>query len=169
MIRFLVIFVVALVLALSVMSGLLVRNGYSVFDPQMAGMLALCFAVALYVSWRISNVLRRRQERQQDSYELTGQRAPAKAGMFGSLFGGKSRAQLEREARFAAKKRRLIQDGKVAAEAVDEAPAAVPPADVAEAPGPEEAPVRVPASASVKDKMAARRERVRRAREEGKI
>lgn len=165
MIRFLVIFVVALVLALSVMSGLLARNGYSVFDPQMAGMLALCFAVALYVSWRISNVLRRRQQRQQDSYELTGQRAPTQAGMFGSLFGGKSRAQLEREARFEAKKRRLIQDGKVAAEAVDEAP----PADVAEAPGPEEVPARVSASASVKDKMAARRERVRRAREEGKI
>lgn len=166
MIRFLIIFAVTLTFAMTLMAGLLTQNGYSIFAPEMLSMVGVCFAVALYVSWRISNVLRRRQERQEDEAASGLGTGKQKAGLgLGSLMGGKSRAQLDREARFAAKKRRLIQEGKLS----EEEPVAPVSEPVAEpAPG-AEAPTRAASTATMKEKMAARAERVRRAREEGKI
>lgn len=162
MVRFLVIFAVILSLGLVMMAGMLMQNGYSLFAPETRMMLLVCVLVAAYVSWRISTVLRRRKEDAADMKAL-GQ-APGKKGPMGSLFGGKSRAQIEREARVAARRRQLIADGKLEAETA-ETPEPAP----APAPAEAEAPSRVAGSASVKEKMAARAERVRRAREEGKI
>lgn len=167
MIRFLIIFAVTLTFAMTLMAGLLAQNGYSIFAPEMLSMVGVCFAVALYVSWRISNVLRRRQERREDEAVsgFGGKKQTAGFGL-GALMGGKSRAQLEREARFAAKKRRLIQEGKLQ----EEEPAPSEPEPVLAEPSPQaEAPTRPASTATMKEKMAARAERVRRAREEGKI
>ncbi|KCZ87871.1 hypothetical protein HHI_15508 [Hyphomonas hirschiana VP5] len=162
MVRYFVIFAATLGIGLVMMAGILAQNGYSLFAPEMRMMLLVCVLVAAYVAWRISTVLRRRQEDASD-LQARGQAAPRKS-LFGSLLGGKSRAQLDREARIAARRRKLIADGKLEADAAD----APEPEPVAAAPEAEK-PVRVASSASVKEKMAARAERVRRAREDGKI
>lgn len=164
MIRFLVIFAITLGISLTLMASVLSRNGYSMFAPEMQTMIAVCIAVALYVAWRISNVLRRRQQDAVPGSER-GSKKPVAFGL-GALAGGKSRALQEREARVAAKRRRLIQEGKLQ----EEEPAAPEPQPVAAEPAPQaEAPMRVASTATMKEKMAARAERVRRAREEGKI
>lgn len=163
MVRYLVIFAVLLGIGLLMMAGILAQNGYSLFAPEMRMMLLVCVLVAAYVAWRVSTVLRRRQE---DASDLQSRgRQPARSGLFASLLGGKSRAQLDREARIAARRRKLIAEGKLDAEEAE----APEPAPAPEAVPDTEKPVRVSSSASVKEKMAARAERVRRAREEGKI
>ncbi|MBA4227025.1 MAG: hypothetical protein C0456_10375 [Hyphomonas sp.] len=163
MTRFLIIFAITLGISFALMASVLTQNGYSMFAPEMQTMIAVCIAVALYVAWRISNVLRRRQEDAVPGAE--GSKKPALALGLGSLTGGKSRALREREARVAARRRRLIQEGKLQ----EEEPAAPEPPLAAEPAPPAEAPTRAASTATMKEKMAARAERVRRAREEGKI
>lgn len=161
MVRYFVIFAATLGIGLVMMAGVLAQNGYSLFAPEMRMMLLVCVLVAAYVAWRISTILKRRKE---DAKDLQSRgKAPAGKGILGGLAGGKSAAQRDREARIAARRRKLIAEGKLEAEEADvpeAAPEAAPQAD---------APARVASSASVKEKMAARAERVRRAREEGKI
>jgi hypothetical protein len=154
MMRFLAIFAVVLILGLGMMAAILSQYGYSLLDSEMQVMIAVCVAVAAYVSWRISGILKSRQ------LDLKDRPAPGGAGQgkLAALFGGRSRAQAEREARLEARRRKLIEEGKMSP---DEAPATQPPA---EAPPP-----RPGSSAAVRDRMAARAERVRKAREEGKI
>jgi hypothetical protein len=139
------------------MAAMMAQNGYSLFAPEMSGMLLVAVLVAAYVSFRISRILAKRSERAHDGSPLRGAQ---KTKLFG-LFGGTSAAQQEREARVAARRRKLIAEGKLE----DDTPAEPEIAPVQEG----EAPTRVPQSASVADKMAARRERYRRAKEAGKI
>ena len=162
MTRFLIIFAITLGISFALMASVLTQNGYSMFAPEMQTMIAVCIAVALYVAWRISNVLRRRQEDAVPGAD--GGKKPVAFGL-GSLTGGKSRALREREARVAARRRRLIQEGKLQ----EEEPATPEPQLAAEAAPQPDAPTRAASTATMKEKMAARAERVRRAREEGKI
>lgn len=157
--RFFALFAIMLVICLALMWGMMAQNGYDLFAPEMRMMLVVAFLVAAYVAFRISRILERRAEREHNGSPLKGAQ---KSKLLG-LFGGKSAAQQEREARVAARRRKLIAEGKLEEE-------------VAEAPEPEippipegEIPTRVPQSASVADRMAARRERYKRAKEEGKI
>lgn len=161
MVRYLTVFSIILALSLVLMAGVLAQSGYSLFDAEMRMMLLVCLLVAAYVAWRISTILKRRQENAEDQRSRGLGTARTAAGL-GGLLGGKSKAQLDREARVAARRRKLIAEGKLEAE-----PGDVPPPAQEEAPP--QAPTRVSSSASVKEKMAARAERVRRAREEGKI
>ena len=69
----------------------------------------------------------------------------------------------EREARVAARRRKLIAEGKLEEEVAEAPEPEIPPTPEGEIP------TRVPQSASVADRMAARRERYKRAKEEGKI
>ncbi|MFN4184537.1 MAG: hypothetical protein ACK4M6_07100 [Hyphomonas sp.] len=160
MVRYFTLFAVILGIGLVMLAGILAQNGYSLFAPEMRMMLLVCVLVAAYVSWRISTILKRRKEDAADR-QSRGEPRPRRAGL-GGLLGGKSKAQLEREARVAARRRKLIAEGKLEAEEADIAEPDLAPAEA-------ETPARVPSSASVKEKMAARAERVRRAREEGKI
>lgn len=160
MVRYLTVFSIILALSLVLMAGVLAQSGYSLFDAEMRMMLLVCLLVAAYVAWRISTILKRRQENAEDQ-RGRGLGAARTAGL-GGLLGGKSKAQLDREARVAARRRKLIAEGKLEAEPDDVQPPAQEEA-------PSDAPTRVSSSASVKEKMAARAERVRRAREEGKI
>lgn len=162
MLRYLVIFAVLLGIGLVMMAGILAQNGYSLFAPEMRMMLLVCVLVAAYVAWRVSTIWKRRQE---DTADRQSRGAPPARSMgLGGLLGGRSTSQLEREARIAARRRKLIAEGKLEAEEAD----LPPPAPDKPAPA-AETPARVSSSASVKEKMAARAERVRRAREEGKI
>lgn len=162
MVRYLVIFSVILGVALVMMAGILAQSGYSLFAPEMRMMLLVCVLVAAYVSWRIATILKRREENAADR-RARGD-TPSGGGLFGSMFGGKSKAQLDREARVAARRRKLVAEGKLEPEPADLEPQAPTGAETDA-----EAPTRVSSSATVKEKMAARAERVRRAREEGKI
>ncbi len=155
MLRFLILFAILLVLTLSVMAGVLAQYGYSFLDPEMRTMALLGLAIAAYVAWRIGGILQRRENSLKD-YD----RPESGAGRtkLAGLFGGPSRSQADRAARVAARRAQLIKEGKL---------------DPEEEPAPPEAedaaPTRVSASAPIKDRMAARAERVRRAREEGKL
>jgi len=156
MVRYLTLFTALAAISLAMMAAVLAQYGYSLFDPDMTMMAVVCVLVAAYVAWRISNVLKNRDN------DLKGRPAPGGAGKskLAGLFQTRSKALDAREAALAARRRKLIEEGKLEPE---EAPAPPPPLDS------ESAPVRVDASASVREKMAARRERVRRAREEGKL
>lgn len=158
MIRFFVVFTITLSVVLVAMSMFVARSGLTLFDPSMQGTLWGSVAIALYISWRISGILKRRAERNEATERTTGQR-PSR---FGTVFGGKSNAQLQREARHAERRRRLIEEGKLA-------PDLEAPPGEAPAPKDEDKPTRVSAAAPIKDRMAARAERVRRAKEEGKL
>lgn len=160
MVRFVVIFFAVLVLGMALMAGLLAQNGYSLFAPEMRMMMLVCVLVAAYVAWRISTILKRRKEDAADLHDR-GEPQKRSGGSLGGLLGGKSKSQLEREARVAARRRKLIAEGKLEPEPQD--------TDTPEPETPAEQPVRAAPGASVKEKMAARAERVRRAREEGKI
>ncbi len=158
MTRFFALFGIMLIICLALMWGMLEQNGYDLFAAEMRMMLVVVFLVAAYVAFRISRILQRRAEREQDGSPLKGAQ---KSKLLG-LFGGKSEAQQAREARVAARRKKLVAEGKLE----DEAPRPEPEI----APTPEgEVPTRVPQSASVADRMAARRERYRRAKEDGKI
>ena len=153
MTRFIILFFIILGICLALMAAMTAQYGYSMFAPEMRTMLLVAFLVAGYVSFRISRILSRRKR------DLSGMPAPGGAGrtkLFG-LFNSGEPAMSEREVRVAARRKKLIEEGKLEPESEPEMQSE------------ESAPLRVSKSASVKDKMAARRERVRRAREEGKI
>lgn len=149
MIRFFILFAFLFVICIAMLAGVAMQYGYTLLDPQMQMIWIAAIAVAGYVAWRINGILRKREKRA--GVERSG------GGLFGRLFvSGKSQSQLAREARIATRRKKLIAEGKLDAE---------PEPDVVET---EAAPTRVPPTASIQDKMAARRERVRRAKEQGK-
>jgi len=156
MARFFAIFAVVLVLGLILMSGTLARYGYSLADPEMGIMVGLCVLVAGYVAWRISTILKNRAEKQ------AGREAPGGAGKtkLAALFEPRSRAYDARKADLEARRRKLIEEGKLSPEEAPPEPAT---------PEPIAAPPKPGTQAAMKDRMAARAERVRKAREEGKI
>jgi len=166
MIRFVAIFTGLLALCLVLMAGLLAQYGLSLLAPGMQPMLLVCVLVAAYVSWRITMILNRRKGRHERG--ASPRAAGFSPGLFAGLHSGpdsavtgtKSKAYQARQARVAARRRQLISEGKLAPDPEETRPAE---------PGPEVRPTRVASTASVKEKMAARAERVRRAREEGKI
>ena len=152
MTRFLVLFAVLLVIALSLIAAAVAQAGYSLLDPKMTPMLLAAVLIAAYVSWRIDGILKRREESQGHDPDA------AKEGFGKKFLSPKpSRSQSARAARVAAQRKKLIAEGKLEAEP--------------EPPKSEEnvAPTRVSQSAPIKDRMAARAERVRQAKEQGKI
>ncbi len=157
--RFAILFVVILVIALVMLAGLAGRNGFSLLDPEMRMVFVSAFLIALYGAWRISGFLKGRETE-------TGPKSADGAGArtrLAALFGPrKSAAMLAREARIAARRRALIAAGKLEP---DDTPA---PTDL-ESPEPRQPPTRAARSAKIEERMAARAERVRRAREEGKL
>lgn len=155
--RFLILFVILLGISLALMAAMMAQYGYSLFAPEMRMMLLVAFLVAGYVAFRISQIIARRKQ------DLSDTQAPGGAGRakLSGLFAPKSKALSEREARVAARRKQLIAEGKLEEEASFEPE--VPPTPEGEAP------TRVPQSASVAERMAARRERYKRAKEEGKI
>lgn len=154
--RFLILFVVLASLSLGMMAAVLSQYGYGLFAPEARIMSAVAVAVAAYVAWRISTILRHREQ------DLTDFPIPGGAGKskLAALFAPRSKALKARQANLEARRKRLIEAGKLEAE---EAPAP-PPSQKSD-----EKPVRAEAGAAIKDRMAARAERVRRAREEGKL
>ena len=157
--RFLALFAVLLVICLALMWGMMAQNGYDLFAAEMRMMLVVVFLVAAYVAYRISRILERRAEREHDGSPLKG----AQKSKLSGLFNGKSEAHQAREARVAARRKKLVAEGKLEAEVAAAPEPEIPPTPKGEAP------TRVPQSASVKDRMDARRERYKRAKEEGKI
>jgi hypothetical protein len=156
MTRYLALFVALTAIGLALMGAVLSQYGYSLFDPEMRIMVAVGVAVAAYVAWRVSTILKNREN------DLSERPAPGGAGQgkLAALFSGRTKVHSAREAELAARRRKLIEEGKLEPE---EAPP--PPPPVAEA----EKPTRVAADAPIKDRMAARAERVRRAKEQGKL
>ena len=155
MTRFLILFVVLLAFGLALMAGMMAQYGYSLFAPEMRNMLLVAFLVAGYVSFRISRIIDRRKQHLGDHPQPGG----AGKSKLSGLFTGKSAAQAAREARVAARRKQLVEAGKLEDEAQTET-----------APQAEDAgPVRVSQSAPIKDRMAARAERERRAKEAGKL
>ena len=152
MTRFLVLFAILLVIAMALMAALLAQNGYSLLDPKMTPMLLAAVLVAAYVSWRIDGILKRRS--QGDDASRTG-----KSGGFDFLTPKPSAGHSARAARVAAQRKKLISEGKLEAE----------PEPQPEKPEGKTVPTRVSQSAPIKDRMAARAERVRQAKEQGKL
>lgn len=155
MTRFLILFVVLLAFSLALMAGMMAQYGYSLFAPEMRNMLLVALLVAGYVSFRISRILDRRKQRLEERPQPGG----AGKSKLSGLFTGKSAAQEAREARVAARRKKLVEAGKLEEEVQPEAPAESEDAG----------PTRVSQSAPMKDRMAARAERVRRAKEAGKL
>jgi hypothetical protein len=153
MTRFLLLFAVLLAFCLALMAAMMTQYGYSLFAPEMRSMLLVAFLVAAYVSFRISRIIARRKRRLEDSPQPGG----AGKSKLSGLFSGKSPAQAAREARVAAKRKQLVEAGKLQDDTVP-----TPEVESRE-------PVRVAHSAPIKDRMAARAERVRRAKESGKL
>jgi hypothetical protein len=160
MMRFFAIFAAVLVLGVLMLSGILSGYGYSLADPEMRVMLGLCVVVAAYIAWRINGVLASRAGSPSED------RAPGGAGRarLPSLFAPRSKALSERQAELEARRRRLIAEGKLEA-----GPQPVPDKAPETAGEPAAPPQSLSSSASVRDRMAARRERVRKAREEGRL
>lgn len=151
--RFLLLFAVLLAFCLALMAAMMAQYGYSLFAPEMRSMLLVAFLVAGYVSFRISRIIARRKRRLEDHPQPGG----AGKSKLSGLFGGKSAAQAAREARVAARRRKLVEEGKL-----EDTPEPEPEVE-------SDGPVRVAQSAPIKDRMAARAERVRRAKESGKL
>ncbi len=157
MIRYTVLFVTLLILALALLAGVLSESGRDLFAPEMRWVLGATVLAAAYVSWRAGNVLKAQSKFQR------GREAPGGAGktkLSGFFAPRKSAAQIARETRIAARRQKLIAEGKL-----DPEPGPEPDA----LPRPGLPPTRVPQSAPLRDRMAARAERVRRAKEDGKI
>lgn len=150
MTRFLVLFSVLFLIAASILALVLTQGGHDLLDPKMTLTWLAVVAVSLYVAWRIDGILKRRERAQGAGGEANGG--------FGFLKPKPSAAHSAREARVAARRKKLISEGKLEAEPE--------PAEPAEE---DSAPVRVSQSAPIKDRMAARAERVRRAKEQGKL
>ncbi len=158
MTRFIVLVSILFVISVGLMAAMMAVNGLNLFnfsDTRAQVMLAVALVVALYVAFRISMIIAARDNPKDPDSPLRGAQKSKLLGVFGPK---KSAALQAREARVAARREKLVREGKLEAEEVPEA---------ADTTG--EAPVRVSASASIKDKMAAREERVRRAREAGKL
>ena len=152
MTRFLVLFGVLLAVAMTFAAAVLARNGYSLLDPAMTPILLVVVLFAAYVSWRIDGILRRR-EKERGTEPGSGEKSRG----FDFLASKPSADHAARAARVAAKRKKLISEGKLD-------PEPEPPK-----PSQGEAPTRVSQSAPIKDRMAARAERVRQAKEQGKI
>jgi hypothetical protein len=156
MTRYLALFGAIALIAFLLMAGMLAQYGYSLTDPKMTPMVFVALLVAAYVAWRINGILKRRGRRLGTDASGT-----SKTGGFDFFAPKPSAKHSARAARVAAQRRKLEAEGKIEEEAV--------PAVKAE-PDPEDsAPVRVSQSAPIKDRMAARAERVRRAKEQGKL
>ncbi|MEZ5954575.1 MAG: hypothetical protein R3C13_09760 [Hyphomonas sp.] len=153
--RFIILFFILLTVSIGLMWALMAQNGLNLFSAEMAPMLLVCFLVAGYVSFRITGIISRRR----NSLDRTARPVGAWASKLSSVFNQKSAAQLEREARVEAKRQKLIAEGKLEADPEPEPP----PAEE------RSSPTRVSQSAPIKDRMAARAERVRRAKEQGKL
>ena len=147
MIRFLVLFGILFVIAISMIAAATMQAGISLMDSKATPLWLCAVAVAAYVAWRIDGVLKHR-ERKQDVSVGEGR---------GFLKTKVSPAQSARASRVAARRKQLIEEGKLEAES-EAAPSQDKPA-----------PTRVSQAAPIKDRMAARAERVRRAKEQGKL
>lgn len=150
MTRFLILFSVLFLISASILALVLAQNGHDVLDPKMTLTWLAVVAVSLYVAWRIDGILKRREHAHGD-----GSKSGSGLGFFASK---PSAAQSAREARVAARRKKLISEGKLEAE-----PEPAEPAEEGAAPA------RVSQSAPIRDRMAARAERVRRAKEQGKL
>ena len=155
MVRYIVLFFVLLALSIALMAALLAYNGLDLFSAPMAPMLLVCVLVAGYVSFRIATIVSRRK----GGLDRTARPGGAGKSKLSGIFNQKSAAQAAREARVAAKRKQLVAEGKLDAEEIAETRPAEEP----------ENPTRVSQSAPIKDRMAARAERVRRAKEQGKL
>ena len=149
MTRFLVLFVILLVIAIAMIAAAAMQADISLMDTKATPLWLCAVAVAAYVAWRIDGVLKRR-ERKQDVSVGEGS---------GFLKTKVSPAQSARAARVAARRKKLIAEGKLEA---DPEPETNPETG-------DEAPSRVSQAAPIKDRMAARAERVRQAKEQGKL
>jgi len=156
MTRYLALFGALALIALLLMAGLLAQQGYSLMDPKMTPMVFVALLVAAYVAWRINGILKRRSRAQ--GKDTSG---ASKAGGFDFFAPKPSAKHSARAARVAAQRRKLEAEGKIEEEVAPEVKAEPESAD--------SAPVRVSQSAPIKDRMAARAERVRRAKEQGKL
>jgi len=156
MTRYFALFGALALIALTLMAGLLAQQGYSLMDPKMAPMVLVAILVAGYVAWRINGILKRRSRAQGE-----GTSGKAKTGGFDFLAPKPSATQSARAARVAAQRKKLEAEGKIDEEVAPEAKVEPEPEN--------SAPVRVSQSAPIKDRMAARAERVRRAKEQGKL
>ena len=156
MIRFFIIFGLVFALTLSLLASVASQYNYSLMDGRMSSIWLVSILVATYVAWRINGILKKRENSLEKSGQITG----AQKGKLGALFTPrKSSAQLAREARVASRRKRLIADGKLKPDPVIDTPDA----------DPEVQPTRVSRTASIEDRMAARRERVRLAKERGDL
>ena len=148
--RFLVLFGIMLVISIGMIATATMQADFSLLDSKATPLWLAAVAVAAYVAWRIDGVLKRRERRQDAS--VSGGRSFLKAKV--------SPAQSARASRVAARRKKLIAEGKLEAEPE---PEAKPEAE-------NEAPfTRVSQAAPIKDRMAARAERVRQAKEQGKL
>ena len=149
--RFLVLFGIMLVISVGMIATATMQADFSLMDSKSTPLWLAAVAVAAYVAWRIDGVLKRRERRQD-----------ASVGDGRSFLKPKvSPAQSARAARVAARRKKLVAEGKLEEE--PEA-AAEPASDDEEAPA-----TRVSQAAPIKDRMAARAERVRQAKEQGKL
>lgn len=147
--RFLVLFGIMLVISIGMIATATMQADFSLMDSKSTPLWLAAVAVAAYVAWRIDGVLKRRERRQD-----------ASVGEGRSFLKSKvSPAQSARAARVAARRKKLIAEGKMEAE----------PEPVAEPESDEAASTRVSPAAPIKDRMAARAERVRQAKEQGKL
>lgn len=147
MIRFAVFFSIALVLAVITMAGIALQYGYTLIDPEMRMIWLAIILLAAYVAWRVDGVMRKRERAVSEFGE-----AAKSTSFLGTMFGPKkTRGQLAREARIAARREKLIKDGKLAEE---QAPA--------------ESAITSP-KYEIKDRMAARLARVEQAKRDGKL
>ena len=146
--RFLVLFGIMLVISIGMIATATMQADFSLMDSKSTPLWLAAVAVAAYVAWRIDGVLKRRERRQDAS---VGERRFLKSKV--------SPAQSARAARVAARRKKLIAEGKMEAE----------PEPVAEPESDEAASTRVSQAAPIKDRMAARAERVRQAKEQGKL
>jgi len=147
--RFLVLFGILLVIAISMIAAATMQAGFSLMDSKATPLWLAAVAVAAYVAWRIDGVLKRREQKRD-----------APVGEGSSFMKTKvSPAQAARASRVAARRKKLIAEGKLE---VEPEPEAKP--ETEDAP-----PTRVSQAAPIKDRMAARAERVRQAKEQGKL
>ena len=144
------------VVSSGLMAGLLAQNGRNLFAPEMRVMLLAGLAAATYVSWRVGRIITSRID--LSGLINFGGPVPGVGPLSGmSAFRGSSSgnaAMRARRARVEAARRKLSAEGKLDDVAMPETGAA---------------PTRVAKTAPIKDRMAARAERVRRARAQGKL
>ncbi len=149
MTRFLVLFGIMLVISVGMIATATMQADFSLMDAKSTPLWLSAVAVAAYVAWRVDGVLKRRERRQD-----------ASVGEKRSFLKPKvSPAQSARAARVEARRKKLIAEGKLEPESEPEVTEQTEDA----------APTRVSQAAPIKDRMSARAERVRRAKEQGKL